>query len=221
MGAVFRRHVIRIGSLCAPCAVGQEPLLPFELLEAYLLGTLGPEERVLVERALVQWPKVRLALAECERRLEEDARGKPHRPAENLRNGLLQRLDGMQWTQDVPGLPPLLHEGSSVSDFAQWLNDPTICAPQEFDDPYVVIIDPNEARLCGVVWVRRAVPLEEHTTHTERFLVVEGYCTIHLSTGAHALHPGAYFCIPPNTAHHVTVDSAVPCKIVVQRVVVP
>jgi mannose-6-phosphate isomerase-like protein (cupin superfamily) len=57
-----------------------------------------------------------------------------------------------------------------------------------------------------------------HDNEFEKFLILEGSCTITIEEEAHHLVPGDYLAIPLHKSHQVTITSEIPCKIILQRV---
>ena len=59
---------------------------------------------------------------------------------------------------------------------------------------------------------------EVHHDEYEKFLIVEGTCTITIGDEVHNLVPGNFLSIPLYKNHTVTVTSLIPCKIILQRI---
>lgn len=187
-------------------------------LEAFVLGTLPADERFAVLRASSAFPEVRDEIARLEEALERSAQW-PTAPADGLlKESILGRLKGDAWHQDDPGHPPILHAGSSRSDYAQWLDLPQMVAPAAYEDPYFIPIAQTAQALTAIVWMRKGSPAETHTDCIEKFLILEGTCEIQLPDHVEKLQPGDKYSIPLHVPHTVVVTSSVPCKLVVQRV---
>ncbi|MFZ1688286.1 MAG: cupin domain-containing protein [Flavobacteriales bacterium] len=187
-------------------------------LEAFVLGTLPADERFAVLRASNTFPEVKEEITRLEEALERSAQSPSVSAGESLKANILGRLKGDAWHQDTPGEPPILHAGSSRSDFAQWLDLPGMVAPETFDDPYFVPIGQTAQALTAVVWMRNGSPVETHTDCIEKFLILEGTCEIQLPDRVQKLQPGDKYSIPVHVPHTVVVTSSHSCKIIVQRV---
>ena len=81
-----------------------------------------------------------------------------------------------------------------------------------FGSQYIVIQTLFVARL------KHGAPTETHTNEYEKFLIVEGSCDLTIGTTVHHLNAGNYLSIPLYVSHDVKVTSAIPCKIILQRV---
>jgi mannose-6-phosphate isomerase-like protein (cupin superfamily) len=60
-------------------------------------------------------------------------------------------------------------------------------------------------------------PQELHHDEHEKFLIVEGSCTISVEDKSYDLVAGDFLQIPLHKKHHVTVTSSIPCKVILQR----
>ena len=83
---------------------------------------------------------------------------------------------------------------------------------------YAKIISSTSNETTAIVWLKEAAPAEVHTDTYEKFLVVEGSCTISIEDTIHRLVPGDFLSIPLHVSHVVTVTSTEYCKIILQRV---
>ena len=113
--------------------------------------------------------------------------------------------------------PPVLHKGSAVDDYAVWLNRADM-VPLDTEDLYAKIISYTPAALTAIVWIKEYAPQEVHDHESERFLIVEGTCNIIVGDEINELVPGDYFAIPLHKNHLVKVTSAIPCKVILQRI---
>ena len=59
---------------------------------------------------------------------------------------------------------------------------------------------------------------EVHDDEFEKFMVVEGTCTITIEENKHELHPGDFLSIPLYKNHFVKVTSDIPCIVILQRI---
>ena len=126
-------------------------------------------------------------------------------------------MDRLEQGEPVAALP-MLHSGSKSSDFAEWLNRPDMQPVPDFDDIYVKLLGHTPEATTAIVWIKEMAPDEVHANEYERFLIVEGTCTINIDGVDNALQAGDYLEIPLYKNHQVNVTSAVPCKVVLQRV---
>lgn len=187
-------------------------------LEAFVLGTLPADERFVILKAIANHPAVRDEIARLETALERSSQGASDVGKRGLKTGIMERLKADAWHQDEPGTPPILHAGSSRSDFAQWLDMPDMAPPPDFSDPFFIPIGQTPKALTAIVWMRKGSPKEVHTDVIEKFLVIEGTCEIRTAATTTRLGPGSVHSIPLHVVHEVVVTSAVPCKVIVQRV---
>ena len=187
-------------------------------LEAFVLGTLPADERFVILKAIANHPAVRDEIARLETALERSSQGAFDVGKRGLKTGIMERLKADAWHQDEPGTPPILHAGSSRSDFAQWLDLPEMAAPADYDDPFFIPIGQTPQALTAIVWMRKGSPEEVHTDLIEKFLVIEGSCEIRTAASITRLGPGSVHSIPLHVVHEVVVTSVVPCKVIVQRV---
>lgn len=81
-------------------------------------------------------------------------------------------------------------------------------------------LDESDDRQTALVWLEQAEPTEIHTDCVERFLILEGTCDVTIGNELHAMIPGNVITIPMFTEHSVRVTSTMPCKAILQRVMV-
>ena len=187
-------------------------------LEAFVLGTLPADERFAVLRASNGFAEVREEISRLEEALERSVQSPGATPGPLLKANILDRLKGDAWHQDTPGDPPIVHAGSSRSDYAEWLDRPEMVAPATFEDPFYIPIGQTAEAITLVVWLRNGAPAETHTDCVEKFLVLEGSCEIQLPNATHKLQVGDKYSIPLHIPHTVVITSSMPCKLIVQRV---
>ena len=113
--------------------------------------------------------------------------------------------------------PPILHEGSKIADYNEWLNRPDMTIPPDFEDVYAKVIGYTPEIMTAIVWINHMAPQEIHEHELERFLIVEGACDILIGDEVHSLVPGNFLAIPLYLQHMVRVTSAIPCKVILQR----
>ncbi|MEO6638261.1 MAG: cupin domain-containing protein, partial [Ginsengibacter sp.] len=112
---------------------------------------------------------------------------------------------------------PELNEHSSISDYSPWLqgNEDT---PANIQGVYVKVIGSSSAMTTAIVWIESMAPEEVHHNKHEKFLILEGSCTIAVENELMNFNPGDFFEIPLHKKHSVTVTSSIPCKVILQRV---
>ena len=190
------------------------------ILELYVMGMLTAHESVEVEKMMALHPEVMQEVRNIEASLEKYAQANAVQPHATVKPLLLATLDFMQrlGAGETPSNPPLLNEGSTAADFAEWIHRPDFANPQNIEDIFVKLIAHTPQATTAVVWIREMAPDEVHHNEYERFLILEGTCDIIVGNQSHALKAGDYFQIPLHEDHRVVVTSAVPCKVVLQRV---
>jgi mannose-6-phosphate isomerase-like protein (cupin superfamily) len=125
-----------------------------------------------------------------------------------------QRLD----KGEKPAFPPVLHKGSKLSDYAQWLNRDDMVLSPDFKDMYAKIIGSVPGTITAIAWLRNISVQEVHDNEIEKFLIVEGTCDIIVGEKAYNLRRGDYFEIPLHKVHTVKVSEDILCKVILQRV---
>jgi mannose-6-phosphate isomerase-like protein (cupin superfamily) len=114
--------------------------------------------------------------------------------------------------------PPFLNTQSTAADFEAWVSQEGMEPPQEYENLHVVPIDGNPDGLTMVVWVKSYIAEEVHLDSVEKFLVLEGACTIDVEGETYSLKKGDFMSIPKFMRHTVHVTSEIPCKLIVQQV---
>ena len=117
-----------------------------------------------------------------------------------------------------PGVPPVINEHSVISDYSLWLNRQDMVLPDDAGEIEVKLINYQPKIMTAIVWIKHEAPHEIHDDVYEKFLVVEGSCDIVTDKGVHSLVVGQCLTLPLNLGHTVKVTSAVPCKVILQRV---
>lgn len=192
------------------------------LLELYIFGVLEEHEFTLVNEALEKFPELQKDLLEIESSLLkyiETVSPTPHGAVQPL---LLATVDYKERLRkgEQPVTAPLLNEDSRIEDYARWLNDPKMVAPESFDAMFAKIIASEPEKTTAIVWLRYGAPDETHTDEYEKFLIVEGSCEITIGTEVYIMKAGDYLTIPLFINHNVRVTSEIPCKVILQRVAV-
>ena len=83
-----------------------------------------------------------------------------------------------------------------------------------------ITLDESADRQTALVWLEHEEPTETHTDCVERFLILEGTCEVTIGKDVHVMVPGNVITIPMFTDHSVLVTSPIPCKAILQRVMV-
>lgn len=191
------------------------PHIDNDLIEQYVLGQLDAALSRQVEAAADGDPAVRRTIDELRAGLEHYVRSLEVHPPGGVKERILAKLTAA----DVePAAPPVIHEMSTIADYARWLNAPDMVRPANAEDVFFIPFAQNAQGLSAVVWLVHGSPEETHTDLIEKFLVVEGSCEIHMRGRVFPLAVGDVLSIPLHTPHTVRVTSTVPCKVVLQRI---
>lgn len=190
------------------------------ILELYVMGNTTPEETAEVEQMMLLHREVSAEVEDISIALEQYAKANAIEPDPTLRPFVMATIDYIERLKkgEVPATPPMLHEGSKVDDYRQWLTRPDLQLDEPLEDAVARIIAHTPEALTAIVWLKYGAPPETHTAEQERFLIVEGTCEITIGDNTHSMAPGDTLIIPLHVSHHVRVTSAIPCKIILQRV---
>jgi len=190
------------------------------LIEQFVLGLTAPEETERINALADQYPSVQVAIDSFCTILEQKAMANAVPPPVTLKPAIMATIDYMERLTkgEQPGNPPLLNEKSTIADYATWLNRPDMVLPTDFQFIHSKIIGHTAEASTAIVWLSHLAPEEVHHDEHERFLILEGTCTITIDGNDHNLTPGDYLAIPLYSKHNVVVTSAHPCKIILQRV---
>ena len=190
------------------------------ILEAYVLGITNAIETEEVERMLLIHPELRDEMNAIESALEIYAQEHKKLPDSTIKPFLLATIDYMERLKNVEpvSFPPVIEQKTRVVDFSQWLDRPDIALPQDFTDFHARIIGYTPQAITAIVWIKDMAPQEVHHDEHEKFLIIEGTCTITVDQTIHSLAPGDVFEIPLHKNHIVKVTSSYPCKVILQRI---
>jgi quercetin dioxygenase-like cupin family protein len=198
-----------------------DPLLFLEsgILDRYIMGHTTAAEDAEVARMSALFPRIQEELDALCIALEQYAAAHAVPPPPAIKPFLLATMDyiGRMEAGEAPAFPPLLQEGSLVSDYAPWLDRSDLQLKDTEEDVKAYIIGHTPEALTAIVWLKYGALPEEHTAEHEKFLVVEGSCTITIGTEVHCLGPGDQLSIPLYVPHSVHVTSDIHCKIILQR----
>jgi len=189
-------------------------------LELYVMGMLEPEECREAERMIALYPEVRDEVEQITKALKayaEEEAGAPHPAIKPLLMATIDYSERLQ-AGEPQAFPPVLNENSTLADYAEWLNREDLRRPGDFTDLYAKIIGYTPEMTTAIVWINSMAPHEVHDDEYEKFLIVEGTCDILIGDKTYRLVPGDYLSIPLHEGHEVKVTSAVPCKVILQRI---
>jgi mannose-6-phosphate isomerase-like protein (cupin superfamily) len=198
----------------------KEHLLSSGLLELYVLGDTDPQETTLVEEMLLLYPEIQEELNAIELALEELAMANAIIPDPIIKPFLLATLDLMVRVGAGETLiaPPILGNDSRIEDYLPWIEREDMKVPQEFDEVYAKILNHDHQGITAIAWIKTMAPQEVHNHEYEKFLILEGSCSIHIEDAVYDLVPGDYLEIPLHKKHHVLVTSSTACKVILQRI---
>lgn len=188
------------------------------LLEQYVLGCTSPEETAKIELLAAADAAVRMEIEKINEALIEYAMAHGTEPNPLIKPMLLATIDYSERIKNGEPLiaPPGLHNNSLIEDYAAWLNREDMIN-RGTENIYAKIIGYTPELTTAIVWIKNYAPQEVHDHEIEKFLIVEGSCTITVGDEINELNPGDYFAIPLHKNHVVTVTSMIPCKIILQR----
>lgn len=189
------------------------------ILEQYVLGFADAEDCKEVEIMAAADPAVQAEIEAIAHSLEMFAKANAVEPNPVIKPFLLATIDYTERLQNGEPVsnPPILNENSKVADYAAWLNRSDMVFPGNAD-VFAKIIGYTPEAITAIVWLKDYAPQEVHDNEYERFLIVEGTCNIIVGEEVNPLVPGDYFAIPLYKNHSVEVTSAIPCKVILQRV---
>jgi mannose-6-phosphate isomerase-like protein (cupin superfamily) len=198
----------------------KEELLSSGLLELYVLGVTEPNENALVKELVQLYPELLEEIKSIELALEQHAIANAVAPDPIIRPFLMATLDYIDRMKagEIFIPPPILNDGSSAEDYLPWIERPDMKLPDDFDEVYAKILNSDDQGMTAIAWIKSMAPQEVHDHEFEKFLILEGTCSIHIEDEVFALVPGDYLAIPLQKKHHVLVTSAIPCKVILQRI---
>lgn len=198
-----------------------QELLESGIIEKYVLEQCAPDELLLVEKMAAQFPDVKLAIYDISIAFENDATANAIAPHKTLKPFVMATLNFVARMEagEQPSNPPLINTTTTIADFEPWLSRPDLqFKPELFDDMYAYIIGHNAEAISAIVWIApETLVAETHHNELEQFFILEGSCCISFNNTDHHLQPGDMIAIPLHVEHTVRITSAVPCKIILQR----
>jgi mannose-6-phosphate isomerase-like protein (cupin superfamily) len=188
------------------------------ILELYVSGMVTAEEAASIEQLSLAHPEIAKEIEMISGAVTSYALANVLEPDPTIKPFLMAAIDyGERIKNGEPvSFPPVLHENAAIADYQRWLNEGT--APGELPDLYAKIIGNTPAMITAIVWIKKMAPQEVHHDEIERFLIVEGSCDIIIEDEVHRLTAGSMLSIPLHKAHSLKVTSAIPCKVILQRI---
>lgn len=190
------------------------------ILELYVLGVASAMENEEVEKMASSYPEIRSEIEQIAMSME--AFGKHHgvSPDPTIKPFLMAMVDYMERLKngESASFPPLLHQGSAITEYAEWINRKDIFLPDDFEDIHAKIIGYTPAVTTAIVWIKEGAPEEIHDDELENFLILEGSCNITIDGKPHHLVAGNFLSIPLYKKHDVKITSFIPCKLILQRI---
>lgn len=192
------------------------------ILELYVMGCTDAQETKEVERMIAAYPDIRREVDEIALAMENYAKAKSIQPNPTIKPFLMATIDYTERLakDELVSSPPPLHEGSKIADYEAWLQREDMVLPEDFKDIYAKILNYTPEMITAIVWINEMAPPEVHDDEFERFLIVEGACSITIAGRVHYLVAGDFLSIPLHEDHQVKVTSDIPCKVILQRVAV-
>jgi mannose-6-phosphate isomerase-like protein (cupin superfamily) len=189
------------------------------IIESYVLGLATTEEQAEVDRFASLHAEVRHAINSFGEQLEREAFANAITPDPLVKPMVMATVDFIARMEkgESPSDPPTLNEHSKISDYDEWLNRPDMVLPAYPENIYAKIIASTPQVTTIVAWIKDISVEEIHHDEHEKFLIVEGSCTLTIAGNDYNLHAGDYFSIPLHQYHSVKVTSDTICKTILQR----
>ncbi|MEO8861527.1 MAG: cupin domain-containing protein [Ginsengibacter sp.] len=189
------------------------------ILELYVLGMTNAEESAEVQEMAMLHEEVRAEIDKICVATEAYAQAHAIKPTVTIRPLLMASIDYSERLKNGEPVtsPPVLHNGSAVTDYNFWLNSKDAVAPENFENIHARLIGYTHEMTTAIIWVKDFTPPEIHINQIEKFLIVRGTCEIVIGKKTSRLVPGDFLSIPLFISHHVKVTSIEPCVIILQR----
>ncbi len=190
------------------------------IIESFVLGLTTPSEAKEVEKMAAAHKEVRVAINEFGQIFELQALSNAIAPDPIIKPMLMATINYIErmGKGEPQSFPPMLHEGSQISDYFEWLSRPDMQVSSESENVYARVIGYTPKVTTAIIWIENMAPEEVHTVELEKFLIVEGTCEITIEKDVYKLAPGDFFQIPLFKSHTVRVTSNIACKAILQRV---
>lgn len=190
------------------------------IVKKYLLGYTSEAECKEVEFLLSEYPELLEELEKNQAELAAFADENSVVPHASLKPLVLATFDYINRMEsgEAQSFPPVLNEDSQLEDFKEWIDRADMIAPADFEEIHAKIITATPEMTCAMVWIKNMAPEEVHHDEYEKFLILEGTCTIVVGEQENNLKSGDYFAIPLYEDHKVIVTSETPCVVILQRI---
>jgi quercetin dioxygenase-like cupin family protein len=190
------------------------------ILEMYVTGSASPAEMQEVERMAAVYPEVDEHILEIAKALETYALANAIEPHPTMKPFVMATIDYSERMAagEEPVFPPALDENSSCAEYAEYLHGETMQVGPDFGGIGARIIGYTPTLTTAVVCLADVEIQEVHTKEIEKFLILEGSCTIIIEDNVHHLIAGDFLVIPVNKQHLVKITGKAPCKALLQRV---
>ena len=190
------------------------------ILESYVLGITNAEESAEVEEMSAAYNGIRTEINLISESIEKYAELHAIEPSITIKSFLLATIDYTERLKkgEPVTVPPILHQGSAIADYDDWLKAKAAVVPDDFNNLHARIIGYTPEAITAIVWIKEFSPPEVHTDELEKFLILEGTCNITIGEQVHRLVPGDMLSIPLYISHEVKVTSEIPCKVILQRI---
>lgn len=190
------------------------------ILELYVLGKTSLTENELVIMMSNRFPEVFEEIIAIEISLEKYALTNGVAVNVTIKPFVLATIDFTERLQngEPATFPPILNANSNLKDFSPWLKRSDMVLPLDFEEIHAKIIGYNNEAITAIIWLKSGSPMEIHDDEYERFMIVEGTCTITIDKEDFYLKSGDVLSIPLYKEHYLKVTSAIPCKAILQRI---
>ena len=199
--------------------ISAEEFILSGILEMYAIGNANEEEIIEVENMCLLFPKVLVELNEISNALESYGSFYGVAPDITLKPAIFSTIDFIERMKngEAPANPPILINGSSITDYEEWINRPDMVLGDDFEGIFAKVIAHNEKMSMAIVWLKDGSPMETHYDVLESLLIVEGSCTVSIEEENFYLNAGDVIHIPLFKKHIISVTSSIVCKAILQR----
>ena len=190
------------------------------ILELFVLGNATLEQEAEVALMKKNYTEIAAEIGNIENSLNDYALQNAVHPDPLVKPFLLATIDYSERIKNGEAVtfPPEINDHTTIDEFRQWLERKDIKAPDELPDLFAKIIGYTPAMTTAIVWIKQMAPQETHHNEIEKFLIVEGTCDIIIGDEVQKLSVGDTLSIPLHKTHVVKVTSAIPCKVILQRI---
>lgn len=190
------------------------------ILELYVLGKTNLIESEEVIMMSNRYSEVFEEIIAIELSLEKYAMTNGVTVNVTIKPFVLATIDFTERLQngELPSFPPLLNTNSKIDDFSPWLIRSDMVLPLDFEEIHAKIIGYNQEAITAIIWLKSGSPVEIHDNEYEKFMILEGTCTITIDQEDFNLMAGDVLSIPLYKEHYLKVTSLIPCKAILQRI---